>query len=155
MYGPLAFLVLEGQESFRDLLRTLGRTSVFPTDRALTDAELEFWLFWVDTDLMPRNERIQELLSNNAHLIHGGSMPLSYQRFIEHYHAWRVRHLRWKLHGVSYSWHSSTNYPSDELERDATGRRPPITIRTAESIGGILKQLDPGDTPTARYAYYV
>lgn len=33
--------------------------------------------------------------------------------------------------------------------------RLPITIRTAESIGGILKHLGPGETPAARYAYYM
>lgn len=33
--------------------------------------------------------------------------------------------------------------------------RLPITIRTAESIGGILKHLNPGETPAARYAYYM
>ncbi|AYG02342.1 argonaute/piwi family protein [Gryllotalpicola protaetiae] len=33
--------------------------------------------------------------------------------------------------------------------------RLPITIRTAESIGGILKHLSPGETPAPRYAYYM
>lgn len=33
--------------------------------------------------------------------------------------------------------------------------RLPITIRTAESIGGILKHLGTGDTPATRYAYYM
>ena len=33
--------------------------------------------------------------------------------------------------------------------------RLPITIRTAEAIGGILKHLDHGETPAPRYAYYM
>lgn len=32
--------------------------------------------------------------------------------------------------------------------------RVPITLRTADSIGGILKHLTPSDSPQPRYAYY-
>lgn len=33
--------------------------------------------------------------------------------------------------------------------------RVPITLRTADSIGSILKHLGPSDSPQARYAYYM
>jgi len=33
--------------------------------------------------------------------------------------------------------------------------RVPITLRTADSIGGILKHLGPDDSPQPRYAYYM
>jgi hypothetical protein len=33
--------------------------------------------------------------------------------------------------------------------------RVPITLRTADSIGAILKHLSPNDSPQPRYAYYM
>ena len=33
--------------------------------------------------------------------------------------------------------------------------RVPITLRTADSIGAILKHLRPYDSPQPRYAYYM
>jgi hypothetical protein len=33
--------------------------------------------------------------------------------------------------------------------------RVPITLRTADSIGSILKHLGPHDAPQPRYAYYM
>lgn len=33
--------------------------------------------------------------------------------------------------------------------------RVPITLRTANSIGGILKHLGASDSPQPRYAYYM
>jgi hypothetical protein len=112
LYGPLAFLVLEGQGSFRDLLRTLRRTSVFIGGYELPPDELSLWLFWVDHDLLPRNAAIQALLSSKAHLIDAEAIPPSVTAFIEHYNTWRVSHLRWKEEQVPYTWHSKTNYPT-------------------------------------------
>ncbi len=117
LYGPLAFLVLEGRGSFHDLLQTLGRTFVFQGQQPLPEKELALWLFWVDYDLMPRNAAMQLLLASKAHLIDNEVVPASYTRFIEHYNAWRVSHLRWKEKQVPYPWHSKTNYPT-EFDRD-------------------------------------
>jgi hypothetical protein len=95
LYGPLAFLVWEGRDTFNDLRNTLGPTSIFGGDRTLTDDELQLWLFWVDQDFMPRNTTIQQLLSTNAHLIEGGEMPESYRNFLDHHNNWRIYHERW------------------------------------------------------------
>ena len=35
LYGPLAFLIYEGERNFRDLLEALGRRFVFSENRAL------------------------------------------------------------------------------------------------------------------------
>src|SRR5215472_1271389 len=56
LYGPLAFLVLEGRRSFTDLLDKLGRRYVFiASGSELPPNDLDLWLFWVDHELMPRN----------------------------------------------------------------------------------------------------
>jgi|SRR6185503_18968106 len=48
LYGPLAFLIYEGERNFRDLLEALGRRFVFSENRALPPDELRTWLFWAE-----------------------------------------------------------------------------------------------------------
>ena len=78
LYGPLAFLVLEGRRSFKDLIDKLGRNHVFMHNRELPKDELDLWLFWVDHDLMPRNITVKNLLSTHARLVAGDKLPDSY-----------------------------------------------------------------------------
>jgi hypothetical protein len=110
LYGPLFFLVHEGTSSFKDFCETVGRNIVFMNDE-ISQGDLKTWLFWVDNDLMPRNDAIQALLSTKAHLIDAPRMPGSYLEFLDHHNSWRVSHLRWKEEGVPYRWHSRTNWP--------------------------------------------
>lgn len=111
LYGPLEFLRLEGQRTFKDLLDTLGRRRVFNGTELLPDAEREIWLFWAERDFMPRNEKIQQLLATNAHLIEGDQIPEAVQRFLEHHNSWRLQHLRWKEQKVDYPLHSKIDWP--------------------------------------------
>jgi hypothetical protein len=113
LYGPLAILVLEGKRTFKDLLETLGRNYVFDEHDSIAPDELKLWLFWVENDLFPRNEKIQQLLMTKTHLIEGDSVPASFLQFLEHHNSWKVLHLRWQKEGVAYSWHSKINWPRD------------------------------------------
>lgn len=112
LYGPLAFLVIEGHGTFRDLLDSLGRDYVFTEGEALPENELETWLFWVDNDLMPRNEQIKQILTAKTHLIEGSEMPEAFIAFLDHCNGWKIRHLRWQKEQVRYSWSSNTSYPN-------------------------------------------
>lgn len=112
LYGPLAFLIYEGRATFSDLLQGLGRPYVFRSEQ-LPDDELKLWLFWVDHDFMPRNDKIQTILSTNSHLITGHELPESYIRFLDHHNSWRIVHERWKTDGTEYVWHSKINWPVD------------------------------------------
>src|SRR3954463_16618145 len=109
LYGPLVFLVREGQRAWNDFfdtletLRGMRPPSVFPLR---DDEELRLWLFWVDNVLLPRNESIRELLMSKTHLVEGPSIPTSYLKFLEHHNSWKTNHLRWKKEKVKYSWHS-------------------------------------------------
>lgn len=38
---------------------------------ALSEDEVKLWLFWVEHDFMPRNEKIQQPLMTKARLIEG------------------------------------------------------------------------------------
>jgi len=123
LYGPLAFLIWESERSWKDLFDTLSvvrggpQQSVFPFQN---ESELELWLFWVDNDILPRNEKIRELLMSKTHLIDGGSMHWSYMEFLDFSNSWKINHLRWKKQGIEYSWGSKIEYPHD-FDRDVLG----------------------------------
>ena len=113
LYGPLAFLVMEGRRTFIDLLETLVRNYVFLKDESLPEDELKLWLFWIENDFLPRNGRIKELLMTKTHLIEGTKIPASYQSFLDHHNSWKINHLRWQKEGVEYSWRSKVNWPQE------------------------------------------
>ena len=113
LYGPLAFLILEGQRTFKDLMEVLGRDYVFDENDFISEEDLKIWLFWVENDFFPRNEKIQQLIIAKTPLIHGDKMPQSFLRFLEHHNSWKIDHLRWQKEGVKYSWHSKINWPQD------------------------------------------
>lgn len=112
LYGPLAFLVLEDEQSFRDLLEVLGRNHVF-FDDAIPPEDLKTWLFWVENDFFPRHQKITELLSSKTHLIEGEKVPESFLVYLNHTHSWKLHHERWQKQGIPYSWHSKVNAPSE------------------------------------------
>jgi hypothetical protein len=111
LYGPLAFLILEGRQTFRELLESLGRNHVFAGDGPLPDHELKTWLFWVENDFLPRNERMKALLSTKTHLLEGPNIPISHLAFLDHHNSWSINHLRWQKQALPYSWHSKVNWP--------------------------------------------
>ena len=113
LYGPLAFLIIEGRQVFADLLESLGRDYVFVEGEALPNGELKTWLFWLDNSFLPANRQIRNLLRDNAHLIEGDRMPDSCAKFLQHYSSWEIRHQRWQKQQQAYSWHSSINWPED------------------------------------------
>ncbi len=117
LYGPLAFLIYEGRQTFNDLLKSLGRTYVFVEGKPLPENELKTWLFWADHDFLPRNARIKALLTAKTHLIDGEVMPESFVAFLNHCNSWHINHLRWEEERVEYSWHSAVAWP-DDFERD-------------------------------------
>jgi len=138
LYGPLAFLVLEGRRTFKDLLETLGRNCVFLEGKSLPKDELKLWLFWVENDFFPRNEKIKELLMAKTHLIEGTKIPESYLSFLDHHNSWKINHLRWQKEGVEYSWHSKINWPL-EFEQDILLTFEKIKARHAEFLKKLSK----------------
>jgi hypothetical protein len=137
LYGPLAFLVIEGRQTFRDLLASLGRNYVFRPGGTLPDNELKTWLFWVDNDLLPRNEQIKRILMDKTHLIDRDEMPASYVAFLDHHNSWKINHLRWQKEQVPYSFRSSVNWPK-EFEDDVIDTFGRLKARHATILGNTL-----------------
>lgn len=50
LYGPLYFLVIQGRQTWMDVLESLRRDYVFAPGNELPDHELNLWLFWVEHD---------------------------------------------------------------------------------------------------------
>jgi hypothetical protein len=134
LYGPLAFLVIEGRRTFADLLGALGRGFVFLKEEELYEDDLKTWLFWAENDLMPRNEKIQEILMAKTHLIEGNEMPEVYKAFLDHHNSWKINHLRWKTDGTKYGWHSRTGWPGD-FEDDILSTFARLKARHAALLG--------------------
>lgn len=134
LYGPLAAALFEGRRSFHDLLDSLGRQYVFPANGQLPEEELRTWLFWAETEFLPMNEYIKNLLKTKAHLIYGAEFPDSYVNFLDHCNSWAVNHRRWKEQQVTYSWHSKVNWP-ELFEKQVIDTFQLLKLRHAELLG--------------------
>ncbi|WP_204250026.1 hypothetical protein [Rhodoferax koreensis] len=137
LYGPLAAALYEGRRTFRDLLESLGRNYVFPPNGELPEDELRTWLFWAESEFLPRNEYVKTLLKTKAHLIYGGEFPESYVKFLDHCNSWAVNHRRWKEQQVTYSWHSKINWPED-FEVQAIETFQTLKRHHADLIGALM-----------------
>ncbi|HLZ55758.1 MAG TPA: hypothetical protein VKR06_02325 [Ktedonosporobacter sp.] len=138
LYGPLAFLVLQGEQSSRDLAGALGKNLVFPENGQIEGEELKTWLFWVENDFFPRHQKIVALLASKAHLIEGERMPESFLTFLNHQHSWKLNHERWQKQGIAYSWHSKVSYPR-EFAKEVLSTFEQLKKRHSLLIGKIVK----------------
>jgi len=138
LYGPLAFVILEGRRTWSDLLTVLGRDIVFEGSNELPEHEQQTWKFWVDYEFLPRNRKIRDLLESNTHLIEGESIPKSYSDFIEHESSWRLRYARWEKEGGEYPWTSSTNWPN-HFEKDVLNTFRVLKARQHKLSGFVTK----------------
>ena len=136
LYGPLAAALYEGRRTFRDLLDSLGRDYVFPESGRLPEHELRTWLFWAESEFLPRNDYIKTLLKTKAHLILGGEFPESYVEFLDHCNSWAVNHRRWKEQQIEYSWHSRIDWPQ-AFETQAIETFQALKRRHSELIGAL------------------
>lgn len=136
LYGPLAFLILEGKQSFLDLLEIFGRNYVFDGNDFISDEDLKTWLFWIETDDFPRHKKIIELLSSKTHLIESERVPESILAYLNHSISWNINHERWQKLGVAYSWHSKINYPQ-EFQEDILSTFEELKKRQSKLLGKI------------------
>ena len=79
----------------------------------IEDDKLKTWLFWVEHDIFPRNQKIVDLLSSRTYLIEGERISESFLAFLTHSHSWKINHERWQKQSIDYSWHSKLRYPRE------------------------------------------
>jgi hypothetical protein len=120
LYGPLAFLILEGRRAAMDFVEALGREPVFEGKNALNEDEVKLWLLWVEDNFLPRNEAIRQLLLTKTHLIQGDTVPISFVEFLEYYNSWKMAHLRWAKYHVQYIWRPQAGWPTAFTEEVLT-----------------------------------
>lgn len=109
LYRPLLVLVQESHASVQDFMKTkLGRDWIFPLEN---EKEVALWLEKAEGDLMPRNERMCELIRSKRDLVDGPDLPGTWKALLEHQDGWRALHEKWKRDHVAYSWHSPTSFP--------------------------------------------
>lgn len=138
LYGPLAFLVLEGEQSFRELLEVLGRNFVLlGEDGTISEQDLKTWFFWIENDFFPRNQKMKDLLASKTHLIEGERVPESFLAFLNHEHSWKLLHERWQKQSIPYSWHSKVNYPQ-EFPKDVLSTFEKLKQRHSRLLGEVL-----------------
>jgi hypothetical protein len=138
LYGPLAALLYEGRRTFLDLLQSLGRNHVFDYDKSLSPDDLKTWLFWAESEFLPRNDQIKSLLKAKAHLVLGPRFPDSYVAFFDHCNSWAIHHRRWKEDGTEYSWRSKINFPA-EFEHEVLATFQTLKSRHAELLGALVR----------------
>lgn len=112
LYGPLALLVVEGEQTFHALAETLGKPDLVDKDvDSFTPEELEVWFFWVETEFFPRHEKMKDLMTHKLHLIADNEIPQTFIQFLDHHNSWKMHHDRWLKKEIPYKWHSTINWP--------------------------------------------
>jgi hypothetical protein len=144
LYGPLAFLILEGEQTFKDFNAAVGWKEDPPQGYELSEQERPTVLFWIENDFFPRNKKIQELLSSKTHLIEGEKIPESFLIFLDHYNSWYINHLRWQKLEIEYGWRSKIPWPIS-FNEDVLSVFSTLKKRYAILIGMIT------EAPSLRY----
>ena len=139
LYGPLAFLIIEGDRVFADLVADFG-TSWAAGQRVLDETEVEKWLFWVDTYFFPRNEQIKDLLSTKTHLLEGDRVPHSFLRFVDHSQLMEDRSSSLASDGARERLYSRRRWPQDFSE-EVLATFQTLKARHAELLGAQLPRL--------------
>ena len=111
LYQPLVALVEESRVSITDFKKKEGRQEILPTDRTLTDAEMQRWTDQIEKVIFPRNEKMCALIRSKQDLIDEGFLPKSWQALLEHQDGWREEHNKWRKEGVAYPFHARTGFP--------------------------------------------
>src|SRR6266498_4032842 len=167
LYGPLTFLILEGLRSFKDLQDALERKNYTPDiditpqtikngrismhggfklldEDKLRKGERATWLYWVENDLLPRNEKIKSLISTKTHLIEvkeGEDIPDIWFEFADRYNSWSIRHKLWQKNKVKYSLYSQLSWPgADDFSQDVMLTFGCLKKRQSHLLGLVQKK---------------
>lgn len=113
LYKPLLALVKESRASVEKFMQTkLQRDYIHPTNGNLEGEELKMWLEQVESDLMPRNERMCALVRAHANPeIDGADLTKQFKMLLTHQDGWRALHEKWQKEKVAYNWRAPSPFP--------------------------------------------
>lgn len=108
LYGPLLALTTSSTETWEKFrCRYRNQTYGFFDDRNPPEkAEVDKFRLWSKSVFIPTNREITNIITKNAHLIDGSSMPDSFIKMITHTQMFEAVSLEWKaeddLHAESH-----------------------------------------------------
>lgn len=135
LYGPLVALTTSGMSAwigFRQIYRP-GIT-FWRADPPPTDAEAAAWRLWMTEVFMPLNERIFDVITNNAELLVESQMPQPLLDVCAHVAGYRPVLRSWKDGDTTH--HTSTsNFNGRELAHYALTRFTALKVEQRELMG--------------------
>jgi hypothetical protein len=113
LYGPLFSLSHASEEawnSFRSRCRPGG--PFFGRSPPPTESELQQWRLWMTEVFMPVNLQMEAAIIQNAHLVEGNKMPISFLKFLAHIEVYKIVLKQWAQD--NYIDHTSyLDYPEE------------------------------------------
>ena len=115
-YGPLSVTAKVNKRMLDALLaqRRVQGTPFLNADAPRSPADVSTWRLWVETNFMPANQRLVDLVEKNAHLIREDKVPQCLLDLAAHVAGYRIVLERWKREDFSESF-SPFPYPNDLL----------------------------------------
>ena len=111
-YGPLYILLESSKTALITLRHRLGGVQVFRDSGNPTTKELTEWRVWVETVFFPLNEKIEEAIINNAHLLRDEEVPKCLLTFVAHTSTYRAILHKWEL-GEFEEFLSPVEFPKE------------------------------------------
>ena len=115
-YGPISALLNQKDILFSLVMFQLGRQYVFGRNQwklsDLPQNEQLIWKHYVDEYLLPIQEEILDVISQNQHLIYNSEVPQCFESFQEYALGWKLLDSQ-KRNSVPnyYEYYYSYNYP--------------------------------------------
>lgn len=147
LYGPLVALTTSGMSAwigFRQIYRP-GITHYWAEDPPPTDAEAAAWRLWMTEVFMPLNERIFDVVTNNAELLVEEQMPQPLLDVCAHVAGYRPVLRSWK-DGDTTRHTSTNNFNGRELADYALTRFRALKLEQRELMGRSVRVTE-SDAP--------
>ena len=134
LYGPLVALTTSGESAWRGFRRIYRPGMAYFLDEPPpTDDELAAWRLWMTEVFMPLNERIFEVITNNAELLVESEMPQPLLDVCAHVAGYRPVLKSW-ADGDTTQHTSVVNFNGRELADYALSRYTGLKIEQARLI---------------------
>ena len=109
LYGPLYFLTIAGETSYKSLLNKLGRDHVSTNP---DESDLKEWRNWMINIFMPNNRAEKDIIYRNAYLIVEDNPPRCFSDFVRHVSEMEAIINKWKNEDYTENF-PTYNYPNE------------------------------------------